>query len=158
MGLFGKKKNKDIFVSPIKGKVASITEAPDPAFAEKMMGDGVVIIPSDNVVYAPCDAEVAFIFPTNHAIGLKTASGIELLIHVGIETVKLDGKGFKMIATEGSSVKKGDKLIEIDLEYIKENAESIATPFIVTNLTESQKIEILKTGDVSLSDEIFTVK
>ncbi|BCN31334.1 PTS sugar transporter subunit IIA [Anaeromicropila herbilytica] len=157
MGLFSKKKKEEVFCCPIKGRVASITETPDPAFAEKMMGDGIVIFPTDGVVYAPCDATVAFVFPTNHALGLKTDSEIELLIHVGIETVKLDGQGFKMLVNEGDSVKKGDKLLEFDLEYIKDNAESIATPFIVTNLNDKQTIKIQKTGDVSASEDIFSI-
>lgn len=146
-----------IFANPIKGKVASITETPDPAFAEKMMGDGVVIIPEDNVVYAPCDAEVTFIFPTKHALGLTTEDGFELLLHIGLDTVQLDGTGFTVCVHDGDKVKQGDKLMEFDLDYIRENATSIATPFIITNLNDRQSVTLTKTGNSNAGDAIFTV-
>ena len=147
-----------MFKNPIKGSVASITEAPDAAFSEKMMGDGVVIIPEDNAVYAPCDAEVTFVFPTKHAIGLTAEGGLELLIHVGLDTVKLEGNGFNVLVNDGDKVKQGDKLMEFDLEYIRQNATSVATPFIITNLGDGQEINLTKTGESQVGDEIFTVK
>ena len=147
-----------MFKNPIKGSVASITEAPDAAFSEKMMGDGVVIIPEDNAVYAPCDAEVTFVFPTKHAIGLTAEGGLELLIHVGLDTVKLEGNGFNVLVNDGDKVKQGDKLMEFDLEYIRQNATSVATPFIITNLGDGQEIALTKTGASQVGDEIFTVK
>ena len=128
---------------PLKGKVAPITEAPDPAFADKMMGDGVVIFPDSNTVYAPCDGNVGFVFPTNHAIGLVAENGLELLIHVGIDTVNLEGVPFNVLVTDGQEIKKGDKLMEFDKEYIEKNAKSAATPFVITNL-EDDINEIIK--------------
>lgn len=147
-----------VFACPIKGKVDSITTAPDPAFAEKMMGDGIVIVPTDNVVYAPMDCEIAFVFPSKHAIGLVTDSGLEALIHVGIDTVKLEGQGFNVFVNDGDKVKRGDKLMEFDLEYIRNNAADIATPFIITNLPDNQSINILTTGDVEVNTEVMEVK
>lgn len=147
-----------VFTCPIKGKVDSVTATPDQAFAEKMMGDGIVIIPSDNVVYAPADCEIAFVFPTSHALGLTTESGLEALIHVGIDTVKLDGQGFKVLVKQGDKVKRGDKLMEFDIEYIREHAADIATPFIITNLSDGQKINILNTGDIEVNKEVMEVK
>ncbi len=149
---------KVAYVNPIKGTVAEVTEAPDEAFSQKMMGDGVVIMPTDNVVYAPCDAEVSFVFPTKHAIGLTDANGMELLIHVGLDTVKLEGKGFEVFVKDGDKVKQGDKLMEFDLEYIKNNAASIATPFVITNLADSQKVNYSKAGECAVGDVIFTVE
>lgn len=142
---------------PIEGKVAPVTETPDPAFADKMMGDGVVIFPTSNEVVAPCDCEVVFVFPSKHAIGLK-AGDVEFLIHVGLDTVKLDGKGFNVVVSDGQVVKKGDKLMDFDLEYIREHATDIATPFIVTNLSDHQAIHLVKTGTVKPSEPIFTVE
>lgn len=146
-----------IFSSPIKGKVDSVTTAPDAAFAEKMMGDGIVIIPNENVVYAPIDCEIAFVFPTKHAIGFATESGLEGLIHVGLDTVKLDGKGFEVFVKEGDKVKRGDKLMQFDLEYIREHAADIATPFVLTNLSDNQSINLLKTGDADCDTDVMSV-
>lgn len=151
-------KESVVFACPLKGKVDSITTAPDPAFSEKMMGDGIVIVPSDNVVYAPMDCEIAFVFPSKHAIGLVTDSGLEALIHVGIDTVKLEGQGFEVFVNDGDKVKRGDKLMEFDLEYIRNNAADIATPFIITNLPDNQSINILTTGDVEVNTEVMEVK
>lgn len=145
------------FSCPIKGKVDSITTAPDPAFAEKMMGDGIVIIPSENVVYAPIDCEIAFVFPTKHAIGFSTESGLEALIHVGLDTVKLEGKGFEIFVKEGDKVKRGDKLMEFDLDYIREHAADIATPFVLTNLSENQSVNLLMTGDADVDTDVLSV-
>ena len=143
---------------PINGEVASIVQAPDEAFADKMMGDGIVIKPQDHVVYSPCDGEVAFVFPTNHAIGLVTDTGVELLIHFGIDTVKLEGKGFQIYVKEGDRVKKGDKLMDVDLHFIEKHAKSSATPFVVTNLEENQKIQIIKQGNSNAKELIMRIE
>lgn len=159
MGIFGfgKKQNKNEFACPIKGRVEDLSNTPDEAFAGKMMGDGVVIFPEEGVVYAPSDIEVSFVFPTKHALGLRTEEGLELLIHVGIETVKLDGEGFNVFVKEGDKVKKGDKLMEFDLETITQKASSIATPVIVTNLSPKQSVEVLKQGSTLVGEQLFKV-
>lgn len=141
---------------PIKGKVAPISEAPDEGFADKMMGDGIVITPQGHEVYAPCDGKIGFVFPTNHAIGIEADSGLELLIHVGIDTVKLEGKGFTILVQEGQRIKKGDKLMEFDLNFISKNAASAATPFVITNL-DNQQIEIVKTGNSNENELIMKI-
>lgn len=148
---------KTVVYCPINGDVASVTETPDPAFAEKMMGDGIVIIPKDNVVYAPADCEIAFVFPSKHAIGLAMENGLEALIHVGLDTVKLDGKGFEVFVKDGDKVKRGDKLMEFDLEYIREHAASTATPFIFTNLSDGQTVSVLANGEVQVGAEVASV-
>ncbi len=143
--------------SPITGNAAGIEEAPDEGFAEKMMGDGAVITPSLPEVVAPDDGEITMVFDTKHAIGLKTDSGIEMLLHIGIDTVKLNGKGFHVFVRNGQKVKKGDKLMEIDLEYVKKNAPSLASPVICTELKEGCRIRMLKKGEIKTGEPLFAV-
>lgn len=142
---------------PVKGKIAPITEACDDAFAGKMMGDGVVITPVGHEVYSPCDGQVSFVFPTNHAIGLVTDSGIELLLHFGIDTVALEGKGFTILVKDGDRVKKGDKIMEVDLPYIAKHAKSTETPLVITNL-EDRKLTIIKQGNSNEKELILRVE
>ncbi len=107
------------FTSPMKGKVLPVTESADEMFASKMLGDGIAVDPTDGTVYAPCDGTVSLLFPTKHAVGIKSADGVELLIHVGINTVQLDGEGFEAFVAQGDTVKKGDKLLKADLDFIR---------------------------------------
>lgn len=107
------------FTSPMKGKVLPVTESADEMFASKMLGDGIAVDPVDGTVYAPCDGTVSLLFPTKHAVGIKSADGVELLIHVGINTVQLDGEGFEAFVAQGDTVKKGDKLLKADLDFIR---------------------------------------
>ncbi len=143
--------------SPMTGNAAGIEEAPDEGFAEKMMGDGAVITPSLPEVVAPDDGEITMVFDTKHAIGLKTDSGIEMLLHIGIDTVKLNGKGFHVFVRNGQKVKKGDRLMEIDLEYVKKNAPSLASPVICTELKEGCRIRMLKKGKIKTGEPLFAV-
>lgn len=119
--------------SPIKGEVKSLSACTDLAFASGAMGKGVVIEPTEGKVYAPCDGQVMMLFETLHAIGLKSENGAELFIHVGLDTVKLNGQGFKAYVQGGDSVKKGDLLIEFDIDFIKEKGLSVTTPMVITN-------------------------
>lgn len=146
------------FFSPFSGRAASITEAPDPAFAGKMMGDGFVVFPENGQVYAPEDGEVMFVFPSKHAIGLKTADGLEYLLHIGVDTVKLDGNGFEVFVKDGDLIKKGDKLMEFDLQYIKEHAASEACMTIFTGLTEGQKILVTANGQIEALEPIAELR
>ncbi len=152
-----KKEIKEIFVAPMKGEAKLINETPDPTFAQKMMGDGIVIFPTEGDVYSPCDATIQFVFDTKHAIGLTSSEGIDILIHAGIDTVKLGGKGFNVLVENGQKVEKGAKLMEIDLQYIKENAPSDAVPLVFTNLGDHH-LELLKLGNVNAGDEIIRVR
>lgn len=146
-----------ILYSPFKGRAASITEAPDEAFAERMMGDGYVVFPSEGIVYAPEDCEISFIFPSKHALGLRTEDGLEYLLHIGVDTVKLEGKGFKVFVQENDKVKKGDKLMEFDIEYIKEHAKSEACIGVFTSLEEGQEIVMKTEGDIEALGEIAEI-
>lgn len=153
------KKVKETIVisSPITGIAADLSTAPDPAFAGKMMGDGAVVTPTDPIVKAPADGEVVFVFDTKHAIGFATESGISMIIHVGIDTVKLGGQGFDVLVSAGQKVKKGDELMKLDIDFLKANAPSITSPIICTELSDNQNIRLLKEGEVKAGEELFAV-
>ncbi|WP_069839759.1 glucose-specific PTS transporter subunit IIBC [Bacillus sp. F56] len=126
----------EAFIYPLKGETVSLGDVPDQVFSEKMMGEGFAIIPSEGKVVAPADGEIVSIFPTKHAIGFMSAGGTEILIHVGIDTVKLNGEGFEAHVTSGQAVKQGELLLTFDLNYIKQHAASAVTPVIFTNISE----------------------
>ena len=154
-----KKVVKRIVVSsPVTGMAADLGTAPDEAFAQKMMGDGAVVTPEEAFVCAPEDGEVAFVFDTKHAIGYMTDSGISLLIHVGIDTVKLNGEGFEVLVENGQKVKKGQPMLKLDLDYLKANAPSLATPVLCTELEDDQRIRLLKEGPVKAGEPLFEVE
>ena len=153
--LFGKK--KDTFASPFSGKLCSITETPDEAFAEKMNGDGFMVQPTDGDVFAPADSRVNFVFETKHALGLTTKDGMEYMLHIGIDTVNLQGKGFTVFVTEGQAVKKGDKLMTFDIAYVKANAPSDACLCVFTDLPEGKKVALLKTGNVKALEDAVEI-
>ena len=146
-----------IISSPVNGKAADLSETPDDAFAGRMMGDGAMVIPEDGMVFAPENGEVCFIFNTKHAIGFQTESGITMLLHIGIDTVKLDGKGFEPLVKEGDKVKKGDPMMKVDMDYVKANAPSLATPVLCTELEDHQKIRLLKTGEIKKGEPLFAI-
>ena len=144
--------------SPITGLAADLSTAPDEAFAQKMMGDGAVVTPEDPYVRAPEDGEVAFVFDTKHAIGFVTDSGISLLIHVGIDTVKLNGEGFEALVESGQTVKKGEPMLKLDLDYLKEHAPSVTSPVLCTELEDNQRIHLLKDGPVKAGEPLFEIE
>lgn len=146
-----------VIASPVDGIAADITTAPDEGFAGKMMGDGAVIEPLNNMICAPVNGEVSFVFPTKHAIGLKSEDGIEMLLHIGIDTVKLNGEGFEVFVEEGAKIKKGDILMKIDLDYVKEHAPSIVSPILCTELENNEKIRLLKTGNIKTGEDLYAV-
>ena len=143
-----------ILYSPLKGKAAPISESPDEAFASKAMGDGYMVMPEDGIVVAPEDGTVLFVFPSKHAIGMKAADGTEYLLHIGVDTVKLDGKGFEVFVTDGQQVHQGDKLMEFDLSFIREHAASEACMVIFTGLTSADSLNLTKEGMVDRLDAI----
>ncbi|KKK35084.1 PTS system glucose-specific transporter subunit IICBA [Salinicoccus sediminis] len=148
--------NKDIF-SPIEGEAVDLAEVPDQVFSEKMMGDGIAIKPIDGTVRAPFDGEVVTDFPTKHALGLVNEGGLELLIHFGLDTVNLKGEGFDLKVAAGDKIKKGDVLMEVDLEYIRENAKSDITPIIITGPAGTE-IAARENGAVSNDDVVINIK
>lgn len=145
-------------VAPADGRVAVLSETPDSTFAEGMLGQGVVIFLTGDKIYSPVDGEVQFVFDTKHAIGILSNQGNEILLHIGIDTVNLKGEGFTPHVQQGQKIKKGDLLMDIDLQYIKEHAKSEATPIIFTNLKPESTLTILKMGDVKALDKICEIK
>ncbi|MDP4553011.1 N-acetylglucosamine-specific PTS transporter subunit IIBC [Alkalihalobacillus macyae] len=133
------------FVMPVQGKIISLTEVPDEVFSSGMMGEGFAIMPENGNFSSPVDGEVVSVFPTKHAIGIRSNQGLEILIHVGIDTVNLKGEGFTTLVKEGDTVKKGQKLMEVDLNSISRSIPSLATPIIFTNL---KTLKIKKSGNV----------
>ena len=147
-----------IIYSPVNGIAADLSTAPDEGFAGKMMGDGAVVTPTEGTVYAPADGEVEFIFDTKHAIGFQTDSGIPMLLHMGINTVKLEGKGFEILVTEGQKVKKGEPMMKLDLEFLSANAPSITSPILDTEVEDNQRIRLLANGEIKAGEPLFAVE
>ena len=151
MGLFDifKKKEKTIVTiySPMNGKVIELKEVPDEAFAQKMVGDGCAIEPDKGIICSPIDGQLMNIFPTNPAIIFETIDGLEMIIHFGIDTVKLDGKGFQKLREPGP-IKIGDEIIKYDLDDIKDGVPSTRSPIIINNMEKVEKIEVLSLGKV----------
>ena len=144
--------------SPADGNAADLSTTPDEAFASGMMGSGAVVTPVGDTIYAPFDGTIGFIFDTKHAIGFVGDDGLNLLVHVGIDTVKLGGQGFETLVSMGQKVKKGDPLLKIDLDYLKANAPSIATPVLCTDVDEDKiDVRLVKTGDIKAGDALFEV-
>jgi len=134
--LFGKKEESPKTISvvaPLSGTIKSLEEVPDPVFSQKMMGDGIAILPDNGKVVSPVDGEIMQLFPTKHAVGIKASNGAELLIHIGLETVSMKGEGFEAHVSEGSKVQAGDPLITFDVSLVEEKAKSTITPIILTN-------------------------
>lgn len=145
LGMFKKKTVK--IASPIKGKVIELEKVEDEVFSKKMVGDGFGVIPSSGEVIAPFDAEVMMVFHTHHALGLKSAEGIELLIHVGLDTVELNGEGFEAFVKAGDQVKRGDKLLAFDLKGLLSKGIVITSPIIITNPKKLNRIKFYKSND-----------
>lgn len=142
-------------VSPVTGEVKPLSEVEDDAFSSGALGQGIALVPSEGKVYAPVDGEVTTFFPTGHAIGLQSDGGAEVLIHVGMDTVKLDGKGFMPKVSQGSRVKKGDLLLEFDLDLIKKEGYSTVTPMIITNTDDYAQVapvnvRSIRKGDIAI--------
>ena len=151
MGLFDifKKKEKTIVTiySPFNGKVIELKEVPDEAFAQKMVGDGCAIEPDKGSICSPIEGQLMNIFPTNHAIIFETIDGLEMIVHFGIDTVKLEGKGFQKLREPGP-IKVGDEIVKYNLDEIKDNVPSTRSPIIINNMEKVEKIEVLSLGKI----------
>ena len=144
--------------SHMEGEAIPMSEVKDETFAAEVLGKGIAIIPKKGEVTAPCDAVVETVFATRHAIGLKAVHGVEILIHVGINTVELGGKFYTSHVTEGDRVRTGQVMLTFDMEKIKEAGYDVTTPMIVTNSDDYQEIRILKTGNVTKQDAVLEIK
>ena len=144
--------------SPMAGELVALSDVNDEAFASGALGPGVAISPAAHaVVVAPCDGKVTVAFPTGHAYGLKSASGVQILIHIGMDTVKLDGKGFTPRVSKGDIVKRGDVLAEVDWDVIREAGYDTITPMVVTNKKKFGEVTPAAPGPVGISDTVVTV-
>ena len=144
--------------SPCLGVVKHLENVNDVAFAQKLIGDGIAVVPKEGNIVSPIDGEVAMVFPTGHAIGLKTDEGVEILIHVGIDTVELDGKGFKAFVKQGDKVKVGDKLLKVNLEEVINEGYELDTMILVTDIANYKKVVQVPEEKVSESDLIFNLE
>ena len=136
------------------GEVISITEVNDAVFSEKMMGDGFAVNPSENEVVSPVNGKITNTFPTKHAIGIETDSGLEVLVHMGIDTVELKGEGFELFVKAGQVIKAGDKLAEMNLASVKEAGKETTIMVVFTNLTDKQSFDLTQSGNVAISTEV----
>lgn len=153
--LFSKNIDESIFAYA-SGDFVKIEDVPDPVFSKKLMGEGVAILPSNGQILAPVDGEIILIAETKHAFALRTALGEEILIHIGLETMNLNGQGFNFFVNLGDKVKKGQLIVDVDLDFIKENACNTIIPMIVTNSNENrfnfkwENINKIKAGETKL--------
>lgn len=161
--LFGKlfKKDKvnsveDIY-SPLSGELVSIENVPDPVFAQRMMGDGIAIIPNEGILVSPVEGKVIQVFHTKHAIGIQSNNGIEILLHIGLETVELNGEGFEVLVSEGQKVNVGDILVKFDIAFLQSQNKEIITSLVITNSTDkvTELIQI-ESKVISRSEKITT--
>ena len=153
MGIFDKlfQNNKIEIASPVRGEIVPITQVSDPTFSEEMVGKGVAIVPSEGKFYSPADGTLVSLFPTGHAFCINTVDGAELLVHIGIDTVNLKGEFFNICATQGSEVKKGDLIVEVDLDGVRNAGYEVITPIVIANHGKFSKLEKM-TGAVNAGD------
>ena len=145
-------------VAPINGQVVPLSDVKDEVFSSGSMGKGIAIEPQEGKVCSPLDGEVVMVFPTGHAIGLKSTNGAEVMIHIGMDTVELEGKGFTTLVKKGQAVKKGDPLIKFDMEAIKKAGFKLTTPIVVTNSNEYQEITAIADGTITIGTALLDLK
>ena len=154
----GKEEADASIYAPIAGKVIKLSDLQDEAFASGAMGEGIAIEPSEGKVYAPCDGEISALFPTGHALGITAKTGAEILIHIGMDTVTLNGQGFLAKAKSGEKVKKGQLLLEFDMEYIQSQNLPLTTPVVITNSADMAELKTASVESVSNADIIMECK
>lgn len=153
--MFSKLFNKKLqVIAPITGKVIGLKDVPDPVFSEKMMGDGIAIVPEGGSILSPVEGKVILTAETKHAIGIQAKDGTELLIHIGLETVTLKGEGFRCLVHEGETVSIGEPLIEADWAFLKEHAANIVTPIVITN-GQAKKIEVFNMNECKAGETVL---
>lgn len=155
---FLKGKSKEIIIgSPVKGRAVSISQVNDPTFAEEILGKGVAIMPEDGKICAPAAGEIGMVFDTMHAFSMTTKGGAEILVHVGLETVGLKGKGFTAHAKAGDKVEKGDLILTADFDVIREAGLDTIIPVVVCNTDDYKEVESLAEKDVNAGDDVLRI-
>lgn len=157
--IFGSDDQTEVEIkAPLTGEIVALEEVPDEVFAAKTVGDGVAIKPTKNKLVAPAEGVIRQLFPTGHAVGIETEAGVELLIHIGVDTVDLDGEGFEKLAQEGDQIKAGDELIKFNLDYIAEQAPSTITPVVITNVDQMVEFTVAEAAEVTAGeDKLLTI-
>ena len=159
MGLFGHKNKEIQIIAPVDGEVITIEEVTDEIFSQKMLGDGLGIKPAKGNFVAPMEGKLITVFPTGHAYGIKHKSGVEILLHVGMDTVSLNGEGFDIKVKQDQTVSQGGILCNVDLDKIKDKVPSLDTPMVFTpDSMNGKTIEVVKKGKVSQGDVIAIIK
>ena len=154
---FKKKETGHVIGSPAKGKAVPLKEVNDPTFAEEMLGKGAAVIPEEGKIYAPADGEIGMVFDTLHAVSMTTDFGAEILIHIGLDTVKMKGDGFTGHVKAGDHVKKGDLLLEVDLEKVKTAGYDTITPVLVCNTPDYASVEGIQADAVNAGDDLIII-
>ncbi|ACU78309.1 PTS sugar transporter subunit IIA [Mycoplasma mycoides] len=150
--------NKNLKVlAPCDGKIITLDEVEDDVFRERMLGDGFAIYPTSNDFHAPVSGKLVTAFPTKHAFGIQTKNGVEILLHIGLDTVSLDGNGFESYVIQDQEVNAGDKLVTVDLQEVSKKVPSIKSPIIFTN-NGGKTLEIVKMGEVKKGDVVAILK
>ena len=150
-------KANEIILAPLTGEVKDLKECSDPVFAQEIVGKGVIIVPTEGKVYAPVDGKISMLAETGHAVGITSDNGTELLIHIGLDTVELEGKPFDIKAENNANVKRGDLLIEFNIEEIKASGKEIQSPVIITN-TDDKTITSLKLGQINHGEDLLKIE
>ncbi len=156
--MFGLFKTKSIeILAPVSGEVIALEDVNDAVFAQKIVGDGVAIVPSGELFVAPFDGKLTKLFPTLHAYSMQHSSGVEVIVHIGIDTIELAGDGFEAIATEGSMLKIGDPIIRANLKKIQALGKDIETPIVISNMAKYTKL-MKRDGSIEISQTLMEVK
>lgn len=155
--LFKKKETKYVIASPAKGTTVALKDVNDPTFAEEMLGKGVALQPEDGKIVSPVKGSVSMVFPTGHAVGLMSEDGVEVLIHIGINTVNMNGEGFVAHVKQGDAVNVGDALVTVDLDAVKKAGYDTIIPVIITNTTTFQDVSGIANKTVCAGEEIISI-
>ncbi len=146
--MFGfSRKKVETLVAPVNGQIVALQLVPDATFAEKMLGDGIAVQPSSNKIVAPCAGTLTMVSATGHAFAVTSKGGLEILVHIGLDTVKMQGQGFKQLLNPGTQVKAGDEIIEIDLNLIRQQGHKTITPIVITNMEKVKDISVTEVSD-----------
>jgi glucose-specific phosphotransferase system IIA component len=146
--MFNLFKKKEVLYSPAKGTCKDISEVSDPAFSQKLLGDGLAVVPKEGTLYAPCSGTLTVLFPTGHAFGIQTSSGAEVLVHAGLDTVFLEGKGFDVLKQKGDKVRAGDPVVHMNLDVVKSAGYDCTVMLVVTNPGQKVLIKHVLSGRV----------
>ncbi|ALD66019.1 PTS sugar transporter subunit IIA [Spiroplasma cantharicola] len=158
MGLFTKNKKLEVF-APVDGEIIDLSKVEDEVFSEKMLGDGIAFIPENGEFVAPIDGKLVTVFPSGHAYGISNSNGVEILLHIGLDTVSLNGDGFDIKVKQGANIKAGELLVNVDMAKVSKKVPSMNTPLIfTTDSMNGRSFEVLKTGKVKKGDLIIEVK